>query len=64
MVKIEAGCRIAVGDNRRKVTERVIAEGTVERISKQEGVEYIHLNTGFYLVVWPIPYPDVYEKET
>ena len=54
MIEIKKGVRIAVGDERKKASERVIAEGVVQKISEQEGVKYAHLNTGFYLVIFPL----------
>jgi len=53
MVEIEKGTKIAVGDERKPVRDRVIAEGVVREISEQEGVKYAYLNTGYYLVIYP-----------
>lgn len=53
MVELSCGIKVSVGDERKKVTDRIIAEGIVTKVHKQEGVTYLYLNTGYYLVIWP-----------
>jgi len=48
---ITEGMRITVSDARKKVDERIIAQGKVNEISKQGGWVYIYLDTGYCLII-------------
>jgi len=51
--EIEVGARVGVGDERRDGEEKIIARGTVEKISEQEDAVFAYLNTGFYICIIP-----------
>ena len=52
-VVLKEGIRITVGDTRKEVKDRVIAEGIITEIKEQQGIRFVYLDTGYYITVHP-----------
>lgn len=52
-VVLKKGTRITIGDTRKEVKDRVIAEGTITEIREQQGIRFVYLGTGYYITVHP-----------
>jgi len=49
---LSKGCRVIVSDIRKKKDPR-IAEGDVYEIREQNGIKFVYLNSGYFLVIYP-----------
>jgi len=52
-VELKEGIRITVGDTRKELKDRVVAEGTITEIREQQGIRFAYLDTGYYITVHP-----------
>jgi len=52
--QLEKGTKITVGDIRKDIKDRIIAEGVIYKIEEQHDVKYVYLDTGYYLVIHPV----------
>ena len=52
-VVLKEGTRIAIGDTRKELKDRVIAEGKITEIREERGIRFVYLDTGYYITVLP-----------
>ena len=52
-VELKEGIEITVGDTRKELKDRVIAEGKITEIREERGIRFVYLDTGYYITVHP-----------
>ena len=52
-VELKEGIRITIGDTRKELKDRAIAEGKITEIREDRGIRFVYLDTGYYITVHP-----------
>ena len=52
-VVLKSGTQITVGDTRKELKDRVVAEGKITEIREERGIRFVYLDTGYYVTVHP-----------